>query len=173
MEASTRPLAKDSRPLESFKKVLVYKNHQFDISTNESGAVRELAMRVSRNNQFLITIRLKTDGWVVNAETADLDQNNSPEIYIYACTYGSGAFGKVYAYQFFPNSFDKIHTEPLPKSLAVGYMGHDMFGIEDYTLIRQFPIYLPGDVNAKATGGVRKIKYTLKDIENRLILTSN
>jgi hypothetical protein len=173
MEASTRPLEKEPHRLESFKKVLIYKNHQFDISTNESGAVRELVMKVSRNNQFLITIRQKTDGWVVNAETADLDQNNSPEIYIYACTYGSGAFGKVYAYQFFPNSFDKIHTEPLPKPLAVGYMGHDMFGIENNTLIRQFPIYLPGDVNAKATGGTRKIKYTLKDIDHKLILMSN
>ena len=159
--------------VDSFKKVLVYKNHQFEISTNASGAVRELVIRVSRNNQFLITIRQKTDGWVVNAETADLDQNDAPEIYIYACTYGSGSFGKVYGYQFFPNSFDKIHLIPLNSVLSEGYMGHDMYKIEDDYLVRKFPIYRAGDANAKATGGTRTIKYELKDVEERLILTPN
>ncbi|MEZ4904320.1 MAG: hypothetical protein R2822_22510 [Spirosomataceae bacterium] len=169
MEASPRP-KNDKVSLDSFKKILVYKNHQFEISTNASGAVRELVVRVSRNNQFLITIRQKTDGWVVNAETADLDQNDAPEIYIYACSYGSGSFGKVYGYQFFPNSFDAIHLQPLNTALADGYMGHDLFKIEKAHLIRQFPIYRPGDTNAKATGGVRLIKYRLEDIDTRLTL---
>lgn len=163
----------DFPAVDSFKKVLIYKNHQFEISTNASGAVRELVIRVSRNNQFLITIRQKTDGWVVNAETADLDQNDAPEIYIYACTYGSGSFGKVYGYQFFPNSFDKIHLIPLNSVLSEGYMGHDMYKIENDYLVRQFPIYRAGDANAKATGGTRIIKYELKDVEERLILTPN
>ncbi len=161
----------DFPTVDSFKKVLVYKNHQFDISTNASGAVRELVIRVSRNNQFLITIRQKTDGWVVNAETADLDQNNSPEIYIYSCTYGSGSFGKVYGFQFFPTSFDAIHMVPLRQDLAEGYMGHDMFKIENESLVRQFPIYRAGDANARATGGTRIIKYQLDEIEKKLLLT--
>lgn len=161
----------DFRTVDSFKKVLIYKNHQFDISTNASGAVRELVIRVSRNNQFLITIRQKTDGWVVNAETADLDQNNAPEIYIYSCTYGSGSFGKVYGFQFFPTSFDAIHMVPLSPVLAEGYMGHDMFKIENESLVRQFPIYRAGDANARATGGTRIIKYQLEEIEKKLLLT--
>lgn len=161
----------DFRRVDSFKKVLIYKNHQFDISTNASGAVRELVIRVSRNNQSLITIRQKTDGWVVNAETADLDQNNSPEIYIYSCTYGSGSFGKVYGFQFFPTSFDAIHMVPLSPGLAEGYMGHDMFKIENDYLVRQFPIYRAGDANARATGGTRMIKYQLVEIEKKLLLT--
>lgn len=157
--------------VDSFKKVLIYKNHQFEISTNASGAVRELVIRVSRNNQFLITIRQKTDGWVVNAETADLDQNNSPEIYIYSCTYGSGSFGKVYGFQFFPNSFDAIHVVPLSAALSEGYMGHDMFKIENENLVRKFPIYRAGDANVRATGGTRIIKYQLEEIEKKLLLT--
>lgn len=169
MAASSRPYP-DFAPTESFKKVLIYKNHQFELSTNASGAVRELVIRVSRNNQFLITIRQKTDGWVVNAETADLDQNDAPEIYVYACSYGSGSFGKIYGYQFFPNSFDAIHTQTLNPPLSEGYMGHDLFKIENDYLLRQFPIYRPGDTNAKATGGVRMIKYRLEDVETRLTL---
>lgn len=156
---------------ESFKKTLIFKKHQFDISTSDAGAVRELVIRVSRDNAFLMTIRQKTDGWVVNAEAGDLDQNNAPEIYIYSCTYGSGAFGKVYAFQFFPDFFDKIHTTPLSADLAEGYMGHDSFMIEDNVLIRKFPIYHPGDTNAKPTGGIRTINYKLEEVEKRLILT--
>lgn len=173
MAALSRPHSAfvDFRTVDSFKKVLIYKNHQFDISTNASGAVRELVIRVSRNNQFLITIRQKTDGWVVNAETADLDQNNSPEIYIYSCTYGSGSFGKVYGFQFFPNSFDAIHMVPLSPVLSEGYMGHDMFKVENEYLVRQFPIYRAGDANARATGGTWIIKYQLKEIEKKLLLT--
>lgn len=173
MAGWSRPYSalRDFRTVDSFKKVLIYKNHQFEISTNASGAVRELVIRVSRNNQFLITIRQKTDGWVVNAETADLDQNNSPEIYIYSCTYGSGSFGKVYGFQFFPTSFDAIHMVPLHSDLIEGYMGHDMFKIEDEYLIRQFPIYRAGDANARATGGTRIIKYQLEEVEKKLRLT--
>lgn len=171
MVASLRPpLLDEEITVERFEKTLVFKKHQFEISTSEAGAVREMVMKVSRNNQLLITIRQKTDGWVVNAETADLDQNNSPEIYIYSCTYGSGAFGKVYGYQFFPDSFDKINMAPLTPELAKGYMGHDMFKMENEHLVRQFPIYLAGDINAKATGGVRKIAYKLQDIDKRLVL---
>lgn len=173
MAGSSRPYSffADFPAVDSFKKVLIYKNHQFDISTNASGAVRELVIRVSRNNQFLITIRQKTDGWVINAETADLDQNNSPEIYIYSCTYGSGSFGKVYGFQFFPNSFDAIHMVPLSPALAEGYMGHDMFKIDNENLIRKFPIYRAGDANVRATGGTGIIKYHLKEVEKRLLLT--
>lgn len=157
--------------VDSFKKVLIYKKHQFELSTNASGAVRELVIRVSRNNQFLITIRRKTDGWVVDAETADLDQNDSPELYIYSCTYGSGAFGKVYAFEFFPDSFDAIHVTPLSPDLAEGYMGHDKFKIEEDCLVRQFPVYRAGDANARATGGTRTVKYALEDIDSNLLLT--
>jgi len=157
-------------PKEVFKKTLIFQNHQLEVTTNASGAVREMVIKVSRNNQNLITIRQKTDGWIVNAETADLDHNNSPEIYIYACTYGSGSFGKVYGYQFFPNSFDAIHTQPLNAALSAGYMGHDSFMIENNVLIRKFPIYRPGDINAKATGGTRTINYKLEDISTRLTL---
>ncbi|MFN8344416.1 MAG: hypothetical protein U0X91_05410 [Spirosomataceae bacterium] len=165
------PNSDTSTAVDSFKKILIFKKHQFEISTNASGAVRELVIQVSRNNQPLITIRRKTDGWVVDAETADLDQNDSPELYIYSCTYGSGAFGKVYAFEFFPDSFDAIHVTPLPPPLSEGYMGHDRYKIEDNYLIRQFPVYRAGDVNARATGGTRIIKYTLEDIDKNLLLT--
>lgn len=155
---------------DSFKKNISFRNHQFDISTSESGAIRELVIKVSRDNKQLIVIRQKTDGWVVNAEAADLDRNGSPEIYIYSSTYGSGSFGKVYAFQFFPTSFDAIRTEPLLPMLAEGYMGQDAFKIENGQLVREFPVYRAGDTNVRPTGGSRKIWYELREIEKKLVL---
>ncbi|WP_428657462.1 hypothetical protein [Runella sp.] len=160
----------DIPAFDSFKKNLVFQKHQFEISTSESGAIRELVIKVSRDNQQLIVIRQKTDGWVVNAETADLNRNGSPEIYIYASTYGSGSFGKIYAFEFFPTSFDAIRTEPLLPMLTEGYMGHDSFKIENGQLIREFPIYRAGDTNVRPTGGNRKIWYELREIEKKLTL---
>jgi hypothetical protein len=43
-----------------------------------------------------------------------------------------------------------------------GYMGHDSFQIESQKLLRTFPVYKPSDTNQKATGGTRRIFYSLK-----------
>ena len=157
---------------DAFQKILILQNHQFDIKTNESGAIRELTLKVSRNNQSLITIRQKTDGWVVNAEVADLDNNNAPEVYIYACSYGTGAFGKVYAFQFYPANFEPIVLETLSAAQSQGYMGHDIFDIENKIMVRRFPIYKAGDSNVRPTGGTRTIQYKLTRVEQKLYLKS-
>jgi hypothetical protein len=49
----------------------------------------------------------------------------------------------------------------LSGKLAQGYMGHDQFAVVETTLMRRFPIYRPGDTNAKPTGGTRQISYKL------------
>jgi len=158
--------------MEVYKKSFILQKHRFDVSTDASGAVRSLTLGVLFDNQPLITIRQKIDGWVVGAEVADLDKNNSPEIYIYACSYGSGAFGRIYGFQFFPKSFDPIRTQPLSHAMAQGYMGHDSFKVENGLMTRRFPIYRPGDTNAQATGGVRVIQYQLKEIETKSTLVA-
>ncbi len=156
--------------VEKFRKILHFENYQFDVSTNESGAVRQSVLEVSRDNSHLITLRQKVDGFIVDADTADLDQDGSPEIYFYCCTYGSGSFGKVYGFQFFPNSFDAIKCEPLTKSQAKGYMGHDSFKIEFGSLMRRFPLYLAGDSNAQPSGGTRLVRYKLETTADKKLL---
>ena len=53
---------------------------------------------------------------------------------------------------------------------AQGYQGHDQFQVVESCLARRFPIYKPGDSNAKATGGQRQICYKLKAGEAGFIL---
>jgi hypothetical protein len=159
-------------PLEVFKKTLSFRQYRFEVATNATGPVRELAVQVFFNSSSLVTIRQKTDGYVLNAEVADLDRNGSPEIYLYSTTYGSGSFGKLYAFQFFPDSFDAIRLESLTAAQEMGYMGHDDFKVENGFLTRRFPVYNPGDANAQPTGGTRTLRYELKEIAGKLVLVS-
>lgn len=161
----------NNRSTDIFKKKIPFQQYTFDLETNASGAVRNLTINVLRNGQSLIVIRQKTDGWVTAAEVADLDKNNSPELYIYACSYGSGAFGKVYAFQFYPTNFTPITLDPLTSAQSNGYMGHDSFKVENGTFVRRFPLYRAGDANAHPTGGTRKITYSLKEVNKKLILS--
>jgi len=159
-------------PLDIFKKTIAFQKYRFEAVTSATGAVRELVLKVFDNEQLLITIRQKIDGTILNAEVADLDRNGSPEVYLYSCTYGSGSFGRVYAFQFFPDSFGAISTETLTATQAEGYMGHDAFRIENGFLARKFPVYRPGDANAQPTGGTRSIGYELKEMQGKLVLLS-
>ena len=63
-----------------------------------------------------------------------------------------------------------IYLQELSGSLARGYQGHDAFEVVEGCLVRRFPIYKPGDSNAKATGGERQICYKLKPGEASWIL---
>ncbi len=52
------------------------------------------------------------------------------------------------------------------KEAYEGYMGHDQFANIESTFNQYFPIYKPGDTNAKPTGGMRQIHYKLIEGEN-------
>jgi hypothetical protein len=164
---------KSSAGIDKFEKIIRFENYRFHVTSSDWGAVRELNIKVFRGNELLVNIKQKTDGFIANAELGDLDRDGSPEIYVYTSTYGSGVFGKVIGYEFFPKSFDVIKTEQLTASQLVGYMGHDSFKIENFNLVRKFPIYKSGDANFKPTGGTRTILYQLRYKGNELYLRTN
>jgi hypothetical protein len=58
-------------------------------------------------------------------------------------------------------SLSTIHMPELSGQAAKDYQGHDEFAVVELTLARRFPIYRPGDINAKPTGGTRQISYKL------------
>ncbi len=105
------------------------------------------------------------DGFVNDAEIADLNSDGSPEIYIYAQSEGTGRFGNVIGYAVnngksvsqinFPNINDN-------KEAAEGYGGKDDFAIVENTLVRRFPVFKPEDANAAPSGGTKQIQYKLK-----------
>ncbi len=156
--------------LDRFQKILRFENYRFDIITTEWGAVRELNIRVFRDGQYLLNIKQKIDGYATNTQIGDLNHNGSPEVYVYSCTYGSGSFGKIIGFEFYPSDFGAIKTEALTPKFKAGYMGHDTFEVKDFQMIRKFPIYKAGDANAQATGGTQTIYYDLRYVGNDLYL---
>jgi hypothetical protein len=76
---------------------------------------------------------------------------------------GSGSYGEVVAYAVMKGSeLSPITLPELTGANAEGYQGHDQFQVVEDCLARRFPIYKPGDSNAKASGGQRQICYKLK-----------
>lgn len=108
---------------------------------------------------------------MVGAEVADLNSNSLPEIYVYVQSAGSGSYGELVAYSVINgNELSPIVMQELTGAPAKGYQGHDEFSVVESCLVRRFPIYKPGDSNAKATGGLRQICYKLKNGEASWIL---
>ncbi len=110
-----------------------------------------------------ITIK-EADGMVTGAEAADINQDGSPEIYVFVTSAGSGSYGSLIAYSANNNkSLTEIFLPPLEddKVNSKGYMGHDSFSVKDNLLLRSFPIYKESDTNAAPTGGTRTLGYEL------------
>lgn len=95
---------------------------------------------------------------------ADLDGNGFDEIYLITTAQGSGSYGSVLG---FASNRDKslsmINFPDIREDDETfkGYMGHDIFSIEDQRLVRTFPVYAEGDTNQNPTGGKRKLTYGL------------
>ncbi len=104
------------------------------------------------------------DGYVNDAEIADLNVDGSPEIYIYTVSEGTGKFGNVIGYSV--NSGKSLTQINFPdinsnKEAAEGYGGKDDFAIVENTLVRRFPVFKPGDANSSPSGGTKQIQYKL------------
>ena len=97
--------------------------------------------------------------------------NGTPEIDVFVQGAGSGSYGDLVAYAVMNSSdLSPIYLQELTGSAAQGYRGHDQFEVVEGCLVRRFPIYKPGDTNAKASGGERQICYKLQQGEASWIL---
>jgi hypothetical protein len=118
-------------------------------------------------------IHREVEGIVTGMEVADLNADQSPEIYIYVQSVGSGSYGSLVAYAANNRkSLSEIYLPPVTDNAeaAKGYMGHDELAVVETTFVRRFPIYLDGDTNANPTGGTRQIQYKLTPGEAGWIL---
>ncbi len=111
------------------------------------------------------------NGRVVGAKVADLNGNSTPKIYVFVQSDGSGSYGELVAYALINSSdLSPIYLQELKDSAAQGYRNQDQSEVVDGCLMRRFPMYKPGDTNAKVTGGERQICYNLKHGEASWIL---
>ncbi len=135
----------------------------FTVSSQGEGSVRQLTIATSGTPRAIAPIRQEILGSVSGVEVADLDANGLPEVYVFITSAGSGSYGSVAAWALNKGrrSLSTIHLPELSGKAAEGYQGHDEFAVVELSLARRFPIYRPGDSNAKPTGGTRQISYKL------------
>jgi hypothetical protein len=136
----------------------------FDVSATNSGSKNKLTIAVNGLKHPVDPIVREIDGTVTGAEVADLDRNQSPEIYVFVTGAGSGSYGTLIALS--ANNRKSLTDIHLPdinddKKLSAGYMGHDEFAVIESVLARRFPVYKTDDTNSKPTGGMRQIAYKL------------
>jgi hypothetical protein len=102
------------------------------------------------------------EGRVKDAEVADLNVDQSPEIYVYLTSDGGDSLVALSANK--RKSLSDIYLPPLDETpgAAVGYRGRDAFAVGEGRLLRRFPIYQDGDADTDPTGGMRQLQYRLE-----------
>ncbi|WP_020600533.1 PliI family lysozyme inhibitor of I-type lysozyme [Spirosoma panaciterrae] len=145
-----------------YSKQLRFNIYTFSVTASDTGRVRQATIKAYRGELLLTNFQVRVDGAVVGAEVADLDGNRFPELYLYSTSYGSGSFGRVYAWQFLPERKADITIPNWQLTAAAGYMGHDSLWVEQSILCRKYPVYQDGDANAEPSGGYRMMRYQLQ-----------
>jgi hypothetical protein len=134
----------------------------FQVSARGDGSIQQLTVKTTDKGKPLPAIKVDTDGQVTGMEVEDLNSDGRPELLVYVTSAGSGSYGSVLAWTVSPaHTLLPIHMPELSGTWAKGYVDHDSFMIGETTLVRKFPIYRPGDSNAKPTGGIRNVYYKL------------
>ncbi len=141
------------------------------VSSSGSGSINTLSIRLGDADTYAND---EVDGVVYRAEIGDLNGDGRPEVFAYVSSAGSGSYGSLVAYVIDDNlQLNPITLQELGADDAVssGYMGHDEFAVVEDSLVRRFPLYDSGDVNAAPTAGTRNVVYKLHDTEDGWALT--
>ena len=140
----------------------------FHVTCPFVGSLNQLEIKPGGLETDNSVIKQEVDGSVTGAVVADMNEDGSPEIYVFVNSAGSGTYGSLIAY----NADDKksLRKMYLPQldgdaENSTGYMGHDEFAVIEGRLIRRFPIYNKGDSNANPTGGTRQLQYKMVPVE--------
>lgn len=102
-------------------------------------------------------------GKVKKAFAEDMNDDGRPDLMICTYTGDSTPIGSVVSISFNAanKNFEPIYFPDiyLDAKLREGYRGYDEFSALTGTLMRKFPLYLPGDATGNPTGGTRIIQY--------------
>ena len=150
---------------QEFSRTLKRNDITFAVSSGNDGSRATVGVTASTSGETSKVSR-QIDGLVTRAEVADLDGDLAPEVYVWVESTGSGSYGSLVGYVADKQASLSEITMPSLQSdarIAEGYMGHDEFRIlRTNDLIRRFPLYRPGDSNARPTGGRRTRYYALE-----------
>lgn len=164
--AGARPtvLPAPAPPPVPFDQTLKLQGIGFHVTSSNSGSMNELRIVPSGLSTDNTPIVRSIEGQITRAEVADLDADGSPEVYVVVRSAGSGSYGTLVAFSANRRkSLSEVYLPPVSDDAqaAQGYMGHDDFAVVENRLVRRFPVYKDGDIQAQPSGGVRQMQYRL------------
>lgn len=133
------------------------------IPVNEPRSIGSYRAEIEWPDGTTDTIEAERDGMISGVWLADLDKDGVLELVVTTSSAGSGAYGAVQVYQRRRGSFAPLGLASLRERQRDGYMGHDVFGVEDDRLYRSYPVYFEGDTNAAPSGGKAVFWYSIAD----------
>jgi hypothetical protein len=159
--------------LAAFDSTLELLGVRFHVAGAGQGPVTQLTITPSGLEIDNSPMTQEIEGTVTGAEVADLNVDQSPEIYVYARSAGADARGSVVAYGANrKKSLSQIYLPPVTDNAeaAKGFKGHDDFGVVEGTLVQRFPVFTDTSANATRTGGTRQLQYKLRQGEAGWVL---
>ena len=153
-----------TRGKQPFEQSLEWQGITFHVSTEQVDGKPTLRITPKGLEIDNAIISRALTGEIVRAEVADLNNDGSPELYVFTRSPGRGMPGDLIAYSANnKKSLSEIYLPPVsdnPKT-AEGYQGEDSFAVVENTLVQRFPVYDSADAGAGRTGKMRQVQYTL------------
>lgn len=146
-----------------FRATLRQPDVTFAVTATDEGSIQLLQVRAKRGSKSYQPLKQELIGQVVQAMAKDLNRDGQSELVVVVRSIGSGSYGGLQAWSAGPGrGLEPITLPDLSGPLLEGYMGHDTFELTEAGLVRRFPLYRPGDSQARPSGGQREIVYRLE-----------
>jgi hypothetical protein len=89
----------------------------------------------------------------------DLTGEGRPALVVATASTGKDAYGAVRILQCGEKGLRALPSPKAGARLLEGYRGRDQWGLEGRSLVRTFPVHLPGDDPEAPTGGLRTVRF--------------
>ncbi len=151
-------------PVAKFDRTLKLQGITFQVTSPNTAGGNKLTIAPAGLKIDNQPISRPIDGVVIGAEVADLNVDQSPEIYVYVRQPGPQARGSLVAYSANnKKSLSEIYLPPLAdnKEAIAGYNGHDDMAVLEGVLGHRFPIFGKDGDSSSPTGKMRQLQYKL------------
>jgi hypothetical protein len=135
------------------------------IPVNEPRSIGTYVAEIDWGDGTTDVVRSERDGMLVGVWLADLAGGADPELVVATASSGSGSYGAAHVYARADGEPVSVDLAGLNEEQRKGYMGHDVFSVEDGVLTREFPVYLSDDSNAEPSGGTVRLSYDFRHNE--------
>lgn len=119
---------------------------------------RAYAVEVKRDSGFTTRAVFRASP-IVQAWAEDLDSDGNFEVLLWTRAEGVESTGSLNVFEFDGRVLALRPSPGIPEAARAGWRGQDQFRIDAGAVVRDFPVYNPGDPRERPSGGHREIVY--------------